>query len=72
MPLCLDSCKPSRAPLLTGSFGGVISFERQAHEQLPSTQLGPLLGCRIQRNGEVVGFSHKVTRSARRHLGSVA
>lgn len=66
-----NSGKPSRAPLLTRLLGGVISFERQAHEQLRPGQFGPPVGGRIQRKGEVVGFGHKMTRTGSRHSRSV-
>ena len=39
-----NSAKPSLAPLLTRLLGSVISFKRQAHEQLRPTQLGPPSG----------------------------
>ncbi len=66
-----NSGKPSLAPLLTRLLGSVISFERQAHEQLGPAQFGPPLGGRIQCKREVVGFGHKMTRTGSGHSMSV-
>lgn len=67
-----NSGKPSLAPLLTRLLGNVVAFERQAHEKLRPTQLRPPSGGRIEGDGEVVGFGHKMTRTSRRHPSSVA
>lgn len=47
--------------------GGVVALQRQAHQQLPATQIGPATGSRIQRIGEIIGLRHEMSRSSRGH-----
>ncbi len=57
--------------LLTSLLGGVVTLERQTDEQLRSAQTGPSSSRRVQRDGEIVGLSHEVSRTGGRHTPRV-
>jgi len=49
--------------------GGVVALQRQAHQQLPATQIGPATGSRIQRIGEIIGLRHEMFVTCRDDQG---
>lgn len=59
--------EPAAPPLGLCPLGGLVACQRQAHQQLRSGHVGPSLGSRVERVGEVVGLSHEVTRTGGRH-----
>ena len=67
-----NSRQPAPPSLVMLFLRGMMTFQRQAHQQLRAAQSRPPGGSRIQCLGEVVGLSHEMSRSRGRHRISVS
>ena len=62
-----NGLKSAAAAVVMRLLGGMVTLQRQAHQQLRAAQIGPATGSFVQCVCEVIGLGHEMPRASGGH-----